>query len=172
MMQSENGESNELISFRMKFVPVFVYMFVCLVIYGALFYAAGSAKRDSIALVLFAACLASVPVVWLIIFIFPTQAGGGGIRSYTSYGLFRTLAWEDIVSVKLTGIPGLRAIKVISGKGQEIWVPLFLGRWEEFRKTVIASAQNPDNPLVVYLMNEKEDTPEDTSEGSGESKEG
>jgi hypothetical protein len=162
---SDSEETNELKSYRMKFLPVFVFMLACLLIWGAIFYILGFIKQNAIAIAIFASCLASIPVVWLIIFMFPTRAGSKGIRSYTSYGLFRMIEWQDIVSVKQTDIPGLKAMQVISQTGQAIWIPLFLSHSEEFRKTVIESAQDPDNPLVRHLLNKQEDTPEESGEG-------
>ena len=168
---SGGEETNELKSYYMRFLPVFVFMAAFLLIWGAIFYAFGLIKQNAIALAIFASCLASIPVVWLIIFMFPTKTGSKGIRSYTSYGMFRMIEWQNILSVQQTNIPGLRAIKVMPQKGQAIWVPLFISHWEEFRNAVIESAQDADNPLVEYLMNRQEDASAG-SEGSGENEGG
>ncbi len=164
---SDGEETNELKSYRMRFLPVFVFMSAFLLIWGAIFYAFGLIKQNAIGMAIFVSCLASIPVVWLIVFMFPTKAGSKGIRSYTSYGMFRMIEWQNILSVQQTNIPGLRAIKVMPQKGQAIWVPLFMSHWEEFRKAVIESAQDADNPLVKYLMNKKEDASAGSEESEG-----
>lgn len=168
---SDSEEANELRSYRMRFMPVFIFMLIWLLAWGAVLYILGFIKQNAIAIALFGSCFVSIPVVWLIIFLFPTKAGSKGIRSYTSYGLFRMIEWHDIASVKETAMPVFRTIQVMPHKGQAIWIPLFLCRWEEFQKTVIESAQDSDNPLVKYLVSKQEDASAG-SEGSGESEGG
>jgi hypothetical protein len=79
---------------------------------------------------------------------YPVYVGPSGVRSYTTWGLYRTVPWSEIESVRRFNLPGLRYL--IVGKGGGVYLPLFLTEMEGFREQVRLYA-GASNPLVQEL---------------------
>jgi hypothetical protein len=97
---------------------------------GGLTLAQSIAPRGTAAVVCIAlAFWLSILVSWLT----PVGVSGAGIRSYTSLGLYRPVAWDDIRKVEAVSLLGIRYAKVHrKSGGAPIWIPGFLAQKQRF----------------------------------------
>lgn len=60
-----------------------------------------------------------------------------GLRCYTFWGIYYTLGWPEIDSVRKINLLGLRYLRVGSSQSNHtVWVPLFLADMPRFRAAV------------------------------------
>ena len=56
-----------------------------------------------------------------------------GIRSYTIFGVYRSVAWAQIARVEAISLVGIRYAKIyLKAGGAPIWIPTFLARRKHF----------------------------------------
>lgn len=89
----------------------------------------------------------SIALVWLL----PVYVSSKGIRSYTLWGNYDTVAWEGIDRVRAINLLGLRYVRLYSTSiRRPIWIPLFLARMKEF-VTEVRARTSLDHPLNEYF---------------------
>jgi hypothetical protein len=85
---------------------------------------------------------------------FKVSISPGGLSTYNSCCLFRTVSWADIRSVRLSGLPGLRSLKIdVPGARFSLSVPICLYDLERFSRLVRQYA-GPEHPLARALNEE------------------
>lgn len=126
-------------AFRSSFLPLFAVFFVAATLaFLAAVYCrhglAGFGPRLPLAAALMAgACLG---VSLFAVALFPVYVGAAGLRSYTFWGNYRTVAWPDATSLGRFNLLGLRYLTVTPTTGGRVYVPLFLSDMPGFRERV------------------------------------
>jgi hypothetical protein len=142
-------------SFRCSFWLVFFVMVVLGLVLGLLMILAMSGFRlDPVGLVvgLTAGELVGLLITALLVFYFKVYAGPEGLRAYNFWGLYRTVAWEDIRSARPVNFLGLRYLRAHTANASSpLWLPLFLTEQDRFDALVRAHA-GPSHPLTRALL--------------------
>ena len=81
---------------------------------------------------------------------FPVYVEPDGIRSYDFWGMYHTVAWPELVSIRTINLGGLRYLLIRRVGGPLIFVSLFLSRMGDFRDSVQRHASD-ENPLAREL---------------------
>jgi len=85
--------------------------------------------------------------------LFPVKIGPEGIRSYTAYGNYQTIIWQDFKHLKPFSILGLRYISIKNTRSKSIHIPLFLSGMNRFLEDVRTLA-GAEHMLVQALSKE------------------
>jgi hypothetical protein len=112
--------------------------------------------------VLLMACMAGLVVleilsfVLLLIFVvyFKLYVGPDSLRGFNFWGLYREVAWVEMLAARPVNFLGLRYLRVpATGLSAPLWIPLFLNDPERFCLRVRQYA-GPEHPLAVALHEE------------------
>lgn len=66
----------------------------------------------------------------------PVKVRPEGLSTYNFWGMYSTVNWDDIVSVKPVNLLGLRYITFRTTEGKTLYIPRFLTNFVEFRDQV------------------------------------
>ncbi len=96
----------------------------------------------------FAVVLVPYVVIWTIR-VSPTT-----LRGFNAWGVFATVSWDSIHTVKPWRVPFLPAVRVYSSETNlVIWLPLFLVNYPEFARRVVEYA-GPEHPLTQPVLSQ------------------
>ena len=91
------------------------------------------------------------PTAWLLWYALPCKVSADGLACPNAFGKMVSVKWGDITAVRSFWFPGLPYLVVrTSGSRWRLWVPLFLGRLDEFTEQVGRFA-GPDHVLYQAL---------------------
>lgn len=107
-----------------------------------------------LALIALAPWLAFVPflvVMYAAVYLFPVTVFDAGLRSYNSWGWYRTVSWSDVRSVEIRKFFGFPYLFLAVADGTaSLAVPLWLRDMTSFRELVSRHA-GPGHPLSAAL---------------------
>ncbi len=84
--------------------------------------------------------------IWTVV-VTPTSLSGSN-----AWGVFATVSWESIHTVKPSRVPFLPAVRVFSSEANlVIWLPLFLVNYPQFARRV-AEYAGPEHPLTPHVL--------------------
>ena len=76
------------------------------------------------------------------------------LRGFNAWGVFTTVTWDSIHTVKPWRVPFLPAVRVYSSQTRcVIWLPLFLVNYPAFARRV-AEYAGPQHPLTPFVRSQ------------------
>ena len=84
--------------------------------------------------------LLSLIVTCIAVPISPVIIRPGGLTTYTAWGTYSTITWDDVVTTNTFNLLGLRYVTIRTKQNQTLYIPRFLNNYIGFRDQISAWA--------------------------------